>query len=329
MKQINADIKANQFKRAYLIFGEEAYLVRRYMDRLAAAVVPEDARDMNATRMEGKTVTTTAIEDAAETLPFLNEHRLVIVKDSGLFDAGRKDESEKLAAYLPEAPEFTVLLFVEEKVDKRGRLYKTLDKIGYAAEMKTPEERELAAWAGRRLQDAGLSISAGAAMHLLRTTAHNMEALHTETEKLITYKQQGEITTADIDDICTKALATRIFDLTDAIGAKDADKALGIYANMILMKESPLMILSMMARQFRIILQCGYLASRKVPSAEAAKQIGVHPFVAKESMRQSARFTGATLKQALRDCLDTDVAIKTGGMEERLAVETLIVKYCI
>ena len=330
MKRLNADIKENSFKTVYLLFGEESFLVRHYMDRLSAAIVPEDAQAMNAVRLEGKAVTAEAIEDAAETMPFLCERRLVLVKDSGLFEAGRKDESEQLAAYLPNAPETCTILFVESGVDKRGRLYKTADKAGLAVEMKTPDERDLSTWAAKRLQAAGLAISGGAMAYLLRTVAHDMTSLHAETEKLIAYKGEGgEIGTADIDDICTKALATRIFDLTDAIGAKDAEKALQIYANMLLMKESPLMILAMVARQFRLILQCGHLAAQRMPQAEAAKVLGLHPFVTKECMRQSALFSGAALRQALRDCLDADIAIKTGGMEDKLAVEMLIVKYCL
>ena len=336
MKQINADIKNREFKRIYLLFGEESFLVQHYVERLAVAVVPEDARAMNAVRLEGKAVTAEDIEDAAETLPFLCERRFVLVKDSGLLESGRKDESERLAAYLPNVPDSCVIVFEESGVDKRGRLYKTAAKEGYAAEMKTPDERDLAAWAGKIFREAGLVISGGVAAYLLRTVAHDMSSLHAEAQKLIAYKgggdgqdNGGEITTADIDDICTKALATRIFDLTDAIGAKDAEKALQIYANMLLMKESPLMILAMAARQFRLILQCGHFAAKKTPQAEAAKMLGAHPFVVKECTRQSAAFTGGTLRQALRDCLETDIAVKTGGMADRLAVELLIVKYCL
>jgi len=329
MKRINADIRAGAFKRVYLLFGEESFLVRLYAERLADAVCPADARAMNAVRLEGKAATAEAVEDAAETMPFLSEYRLVLVKDSGLFEAGRKDESERMAAYLDKIPETAVVVFAESNVDKRGRLYKAADKQGLAVEMKTPEDAELSAWVAKRMKDAGLTISGGAAAYLLRIVAHSMEALYVEADKLCAYKKQGEITKADIDDICTKALATRIFDLTDAIGAKDAEKALQIYANMLLMKESPLMILAMMARQYRLILQCGHLAARRVPQAEAAKQLGAHPFVVKECTRQSGNFTGAVLKKGLRDCLDTDIAIKTGAMEDRLAVETLIVKYCM
>ena len=330
MKRINADIKENNFKRLYLLFGEERYLVRHYAERLCNAVVPAAARGMNLTRLEGKAVTADAVEDAAETLPFLNDLRVVFVKDSGLFEAGRKDESEKMAAYLSKAPETCVLVFVESAADKRGKLYKAADKAGLAVEMKTPEEKELAAWAGKLFREAGMTISGGAAAHLLRTVAHDMEALHAEADKLIAYKNgEGEVSARDIDDICSKALAARVFDLTDAIGAKDAEAALSIYANMLLLKESPLMILSMMARQFRLILQCGLLSADKMPSEAIAKELALHPYVAKECTRQSTRFTGAVLKQALRDCLDTDIAIKTGGMADRLAVEVLIVKYCM
>lgn len=328
MKEINADIKAGKFKRVYLLFGEESYLIRSYTEKLIKAIIPEGMETMNFDVFEGKNFSVQDVIDTAETLPFLNENRLLVLKDTGLFDVGRKDDSEALANYIAEIPESTIILFAESNVDKRNRLYKRVAETGYAAELNTPTEPELIDWTVKLFKNARKEISKGSAVYLLRTVAHSMESVQIESEKLISYKgDETEITTADIDEVCTKAMETRIFDLTDAIGNKKADVALDLYSNMILMKQSPIMVLTMIARQFRMILQCGFLNSNGNSAKDIATKLGLRSFVVNECLRQSRNFTADGLVKALNDCLETDVNIKTGKIVDRVAVEILIISH--
>ena len=108
----------------YLLFGEEAYLKNLYKNRLKNALVdPEDTINLNL--YEGKTISIPAVIDQAETMPFFAEHRLIILENSGFF----KNACPELADYLPQMPAETVLLFVENEVDKRGKLFKTVSRF--------------------------------------------------------------------------------------------------------------------------------------------------------------------------------------------------------
>lgn len=328
MKEINADIKSGKFKRTYLLFGEESYLVRNYTDRLVKAIVPDEAEAMNFDMFEGKDFSAQSVMDAAETLPFLNKYRLVLLKDTGLFDAGRKDDSDALAGYISQAPESTVIVFSERKADKRNRLYKGVAETGHTAEFSAPPEHELIEWMVKLFKNSGKTISKPNAVYLLRTVAHSMEAVHAEAEKLVSYKgDETEIIKADIDAVCIKALETRIFDLTDAIGNKKGGEALDLYSNMILMKQSPVMILTMIARQFKMILQCGLLSGENKSIKDIAAELGLRSFVVSECLRQSGNFKADELVRALSDCLETDISIKTGKLDDRTAVEILIIKH--
>ena len=108
MKTIDEDIKSGQFKRVYLLFGEEAYLKHQYKRKLKQALVASDDT-MNFSSFEGKDTNPKAIIDLAETLPFFADRRLILIENSGFF----KNSCEELAAYLPELPESTCLVFVE------------------------------------------------------------------------------------------------------------------------------------------------------------------------------------------------------------------------
>ena len=124
MKQINEDIKQGIFKQIYLLYGEERYLRRQYRDRLQKALCGDD--DMNVHFYEGKDVPVGQIIDLAETLPFLAERRVIFLTDSGLFKSG----GEKMAEYLQAPCETTFFVFAEGDVDKRSKLYKTVQKAG-------------------------------------------------------------------------------------------------------------------------------------------------------------------------------------------------------
>ena len=58
-----------------------------------------------------------------------------------------------------------------------------------------------------------------------------------------------------------------------------------------------------------------------------AAKLGLRDFAVREYLRQSKRFSVKGWEAALRECLDTDLAIKSGRMPEETAVELLIVKY--
>ena len=142
MKTLKKNWKNHEFSRCYLFFGEETYLIREYEAALRKAILPDAAEMMNEDSFEEKRATAAAIMDAAETLPFLNDKRLVIVRNSAFFQkGGRKEEGEKLKAFLSNLPETVCLLFIEEKVEKSNALYKAVVKNGQAVEFKKQAER--------------------------------------------------------------------------------------------------------------------------------------------------------------------------------------------
>jgi len=265
---------------------------------------------------------------AANTLPFLSDKRLVCVRDSKLFTSGRKADSEAMTAYLPNVPDSTVLVFMESDVDRRGRLYKKAAEMGGLIECETPSPQALTTWLSRVFRDSGKTIDHLAANQLIRYVAHNMTTITQETAKLIAYVgQRPEITAADIETVCTKALQTRVFDLISAMASGRMAQALEMYQNMLQMREQPLMILAMIIRQFRILLKVKAAGEKRIPKAQMAKELGLRSFMIDEATNQGRRFTAERLFSALIDCQDTDLKIKTGLINAEIGVELLIYSY--
>ncbi len=324
MKQIDDDIKSGKLKKAYLIFGEESYLTKEYADKIRTAALDGGFAMMNSSVFDTK-ADIVKLKEAAETVPFGGNYRLLDVKDSGLFAPGRKDDTDELSKYLATSPPSSVFLFTHEKVDKKTALYKAVKKHGYVCEINKLKDRDLTGWV---VQHSDGRLTPSLSDYLIKTVGNSMDVLTKEMDKLFSYTGSKKITTADIDTACTKSLETRIFDMVGAIGSKNADKALDIYNNMLLAKESPFGINKMIARQFRLILQCKYVAvKKKYNNLQIANELGLREFMVRECMAQSKNFTLKTLMDAIKDCAKTDSDIKKGLISDKLGVELLILKY--
>lgn len=329
MKTLKKNWKDNEFSRCYLFYGPETYLIKDYEAALTKAILPDGAEMMNHDIFEEKRATAAAIMGAAETLPFLNEKRLVTVRNSEFFQkSGRKEEGEKLKAFLADLPETVCLLFVEEKAEKTNGLYKAVAKYGQAVEFKKPTEKDLGTWIKKRCKENGILMSEGVLNLFLQTVDHDMENIEGELQKLIAYKgDETEVKAEDIRAVCTVSLEARVFDLVKAVAEKRPEKAVQIYRTLLSMKESPYMVLSLITRQFRLILETMLLSQSGLTNDAIAAKLEIRDFAVKEFMRQSKRFSAEGWKKAVRDCLQVDLDIKSGKAAEETAVEMLIVKY--
>lgn len=325
---IKEDIKIGRIRKCYLIYGDEAYLKKLNEKRITDSVMKGClSPEMNMGIFDGAS-DINKVTDACDTLPFMCERRLVIVKDSGLFKAGRKSDSEKMTAYIPSLSESICLLFVENDVDKRSSLYKIVNKTGLAENCTSLKESDLIKWAAGIFRRKGIACKNGVLSYFFSVVGTDMENALREIEKLISYKLNvGEITKNDIDAICTKTLESKVFDLVAMIGKRKSAEAVRIYHELLTAREAPFMILSMVARQFRSILQCQNLTKEGKTRSEIVSFTGLRDFVVRDCIAQGKNFTPEMLKLALKDCLDTDFAIKTGAVKDDLAVEMLIISH--
>lgn len=320
MKRIAEDIKEGNFRQAYLLYGEERFLRRQYREKLRAALCA-DGDSMNVHFYEGKDVPVGEIIDLAETLPFLAQRRVIFINDSGLFKAG----GEKMAEYLAAPNETTFFVFTESEVDKRSKLYKTVQSKGYAAEFGTQDENTLKRWIAGLLARDGKKISESTVHLLLAKTGTDMDNIRMELEKLTCYCMDREIITAeDVESICTTRISNHIFDMINAISEKQQKKALELYYDLLALKEPPMRILFLIARQCNILLQAKELKAKGYDNRTIGSKIGLPPFVVQKNLNQAAKFKTSTLRNAVTRCVEAEEAVKQGRMNDRMSVEILI-----
>lgn len=323
MKTIDNDIKMGQLKNVYLLYGTEDYLKRQYRDKLKHALVePDDT--MNFSAYEGKDINPKELIDLSETLPFFKEKRMILVENSGFF----KNSCDDLAEYMSQVPESTCFVFMEEEVDKRSKLFKAASRAGSTVEFETPKEDMLIRWILGRIQREGKKITQSVMQLFLSKTGSDMENIDKELEKLICYTlDKTEISAADVEAICTGQTENKIFEMIDAISAKNQKKALDLYYDLLALKEAPMRILFLIARQFQNLLLIKSMSAKGYPAVSIAKTAGMPSFAVQKNLRQAGAFKINQLKEAIEDCGQAEEDVKTGRMADQLAVELLIVKY--
>lgn len=324
MKTIKADIKEGSYKKVYLLYGTEPFLKNLYRDKLKEGVL-DGADEMNFSRFEGRGIDETELVNIAQTLPFFAERRLILVENSGWFksQSGLADELDGL-------PDSTVLVFVEEEVDKRNRLYKAVKDKGYVCEMNGLEERELGMWTATLLKADEKKITDATMTYFLEKVGSDMENIRTEVEKLIGYTWGRDvITVEDIDAVCTEQISGKIFQMIDEVASRNPKKALALYHDLLVLREKPMSILFLMLRQFNILLQVKQLGGEGMPSSAIAKSVGVPPFAVGKYAAQARAFDVNRLHEAVRYGVETEEQVKTGQLQEQLAVELMIVRFAM
>lgn len=319
MQTLTQDMKEHSFKPVYLIYGDEVFLKNSYKNKMKAAITDGDTVNFN--QFEGKGIDIKELISLSDTMPFFAEKRLILIEDSGFF----KSPAEELAAYLSQIPDTTCMIFVESEVDKRSRMFKKVKEVGYVCEMGRQDLGQLAKWAGTLLSREGKKITGNTMELFLSKTGDDMENIRMELEKLVSYTLGRDIITAeDVEAICTERVTNNIFEMVTAIVNRQTRKAMDLYEDLLTLKEPPMRILFLIARQFNQLLQVKELMGKGMDKSGIASKLKIPPFAAGKIMPQARSFSKEAILSYVNLCVDAEEAVKTGKLLDRLAVELLL-----
>lgn len=322
MKRIIQDLKTGQFCNFYLLCGEEAYLRKQYRDNLKKALVAEDD-SMNLAVFSGKEIDINELIDLAGTMPFFAERRVIIAENTGLF----KTANDTLCEAVKNFPQTTYIIFVDEEVDKRNKLYKWVSSNGYVATFDVQDEETLKKWIISLLKKENKQITGDALNLLLDRTGTDMENIKRELEKLICYKYDDEgIYAEDVRELVTVRIQNKIFEMVEAVANKNQKQALDLYYDLLSLKEAPMKILALIARQFQMLLLVKEMKQKGYAEADIASKTGLNPYyVKKKYIPQAAKFKLEQLKRNVNACVQADEDVKSGKMTDLLSVELIII----
>jgi DNA polymerase-3 subunit delta len=262
------------------------------------------------------------------TSPFLSEKRMVIVHD--LLDGLKKDDAITWAEGLAKTPSSTILVLVDnlasEKVEKH-ELFKRLKDVAEVhayAEVKR-QGQALYIWLVDEAKKQGGQLSLSVASDLAARVGDDAWQLQNELAKLVAYAKGSAITTTMLDQLVQSNSESNIFAFIDALSQRDAKNALRLLATERAAGSVDFYLLTMLARQIRILLQIRVLLEDE-PGAAAniAKRLSLHPFVAGKAAAQAKHFSLPQLISLHKLLTKLDHSAKTGGLSASLAVDRLV-----
>ncbi len=292
---------------AYYFYGEDPYSLDKAVRAVSGAVKAE-LKDMNVQRL--KNPAPHEVQNAAETLPFFDERRVVIVTE---FDA---DTADALAAYAPRTPETTVLVFVREgKPPEKNALYQALKADGRTVAFDPLSNEQACRFVEKRARENGIPLEAGVAAQLVRTMGVDLGALENALLVCGAYAGFGGTVTRRIVDACVRPSPEyQVFDVLDALWAGRKRAGIRQLAGMLSdAGESPLGLATLFERNVRTVVAAKQLLLAGADGKSAAKKLGVAPFVADKAVRNAKKRTLEELTRALEAFASIEHVQKQGG----------------
>ena len=319
---MNQDIKTKEFSHLYFLYGDEAYLRLNYKKALTRAIIGDDT--MNYNYYEGAQIDVNELISQAETMPFFAPRRLIVVENSDF----AKNSNDAITDYISNIPDYLYLIFVESQVDARTRFFKACKSKGVTVCFESFQGEKLRNWVGVTLKKNDKKMTNRDLDYFLSLTGEDMSNITNELEKLICYTGERQIIESDdIDALVTRQIGDNIFKMIEQMGNRNQPKAMEYYYDLLAKREAPFKILSLIARQFNILLQVKELVALRCSDNQIASKLGLYPRYVKDYIGQSKKFDASSLRRALEACVEADESIKTGRMSDKLAVELIIVEF--
>ena len=302
-------------KPAYLICGTDQPKVRRGVARLRQRVFDETASDLNIALFDGRTDTAADVLLAADTATFTLGTRLLLVNAA---DAWKAADRDRVADYLADPVPGVCIALAGESFRKTERLTKLLEKGGQVLRYDLPKRSEVAGWLREHARARGARLGAPEARHLVALVgADRPDLLESELAKLAAYTMGRPITEHDIDTVCSPTLDARIYELTDAVGKRDAATAFRVLEGLFAGggKRADEVARSTLFSLVRYIGQLSTVMDlpHGMPSSEVAATLGIKPYTAQKLLEQRDRFERRTLERALVALADAQAAMVGGG----------------
>lgn len=309
----------------YVFHGEDTHSQTETFGALKVKMGDPGMLDINTTRFE-KPMPLAELKNACRAMPFLAEVRLVLTYGF-LSSNPDKRTIDELAAFLPDLPKTTRLFFFEPKAlrvtHKIVKLAESSEN-GFVKAFPRMEGRALERWIQKRVSEKDGRISPHAANLLASNVGSDLAILENEIEKLLLYKMDDIIEASDVMLLSPYAAEANIFDLVDAIGGRDSQKAALLFQTKLSEGADPFYLFSMFIRQFRLLIQVKDLADKGMQAAAIAKEMKIHSFVSGKLFQQCRSFTLQQLEQIFAHLLDIDIGVKTGKTDMTTALNLLV-----
>ncbi|NOX97148.1 MAG: DNA polymerase III subunit delta [Nitrospirae bacterium] len=319
-------LEGERLSPIYLFSGEEEFLKEEVIKRLRDSLLAPGAIDLNYHLFYGKEDSGAKIVEAASTLPFLSEKRLVVVKEGEKLRASDKKE---IADYIQSPSPSTCMVILMDKIDRRESFSSLLLKSGKEVSFKSIPEREILGWINNWAKKEGKKIAPRAAFELKERVGRNLRELTGHLTKLFLYAgNKTDIGIEEVRILVGEGKETSGFDLTEALSEKKKGKALKTLNKILVEGKKAPEIIGLISWQMRRIAEAKSRIVRGETPTEVCQSLGILPFFRKKFLSQVKKFSLSKLRENFSSLLEADQQFKSGKLTPNLILELLVIKLC-
>lgn len=329
-------LKRREFAPVYLLFGAETYLRDLAAKTIADLVLSDSSlREFNEIEHSlNDSKLNYALSDA-EQMPMIASKRVIKITNIVISATGKKEnikeeDEEILDRYLNRPAETSVVIFVADDFDKRRKVAKLLLEKTVAVEFSALNDNELIAWAKNKVKELNSEIEEKAVRHVVGLVGNNVRRLTNEIEKLCAAALPENLITYElVEELVPNSRELTNFELTDHLMEKNKTKTLHVLKKILDDGAEPLMLLGLIASNFRRLALAKELMKQGVDRREILRVIKLPPFKHEEFIASARRADRDELSYIMKKIAETDLAIKTskgggGKFGARMQIEMLV-----
>ena len=335
-------------KPGYVLVGDEAFQLDRCRAAVLKAFVPDEMRDFCLSDIDLANTSIFEALDRAQTPSLMAPFQAIFVRNlRSLYTRGaKKDEFAALDRYFRSPNPQALLIFVADfihipadirrmELDDKNRFERLKETLGEhcaMVELARASEEDAMRWVVATAQEAGVRVEADAARQLADALGADMMLIASELEKLLLFTMgKGRITLGDVETMVLAAKQRTLYELTDAISARDRARALGLLHGLLNSSDAGedaaighLYMLAKTFRQMLVILEKNVRDSRAIWQA-LWQGFRMPPFAADDLIRQARRYKSRReLTRALRLVARADLELRSSPPDKRLVLERLV-----
>jgi DNA polymerase-3 subunit delta len=317
LQALRTELRQRKVRRAYLFVGDQDLLKADALEEIRRVAGGQRA----AVRSFYGSSKAREILEAQQNLSLLDPVAAIVVRQAAKL---AKPEAEELAANLESIGGGPTIVFWDEKLDKRIKLFDRVARAGGEIEFSAPRGAELRHWIGAEARRLGHSIDTGAAAELAELVGADLLGLRSTLERLSIAVRSGE--PIGMDAVAEHVASSRphaIYELQDAISTRAPAKAVGVFRQLLDEGGEPPALVGALVAQIRRLL-----LAREAASGNLAALLGVSPGRVRHVVEAAKRFSAARLRRAIDELADIDVASKSGRGDSVAALEEWLVAFC-
>lgn len=323
-EDLERSLSKGKLRPLYYLYGNDQYLLERGVGQIRTKVLASFPETTMTTCSASETTPSALVNDA-RTISFFSSSQLILVKEVHLFKASHWKE---LLPYLENPVLSTTLIFLGEKMDTGKDVSSLFKAKGMIVRLNHPFESQLPQWIKKIAQELKKEITPAAISLLREVTGNDLLRIRSELGKVSLYGKDEKLMSEEaIKAVVPEARIDTIFSLIDCIGRKERDKSLTMLWRLIDSGQSPLLILSLISRQVRLLVRAEEMIQKGTTPYEVVKnlQIKGRPEIFLDHL---SRFSSRGINDTFTAMILTDLALKSSRLNRGMILEQLVLTLC-